>query len=357
LPDLFLLSILLIALGTALAAHLAGLPAPIGAFLAGMIVGESDFRHQVDEDIRPFRDVLLGLFFVTVGMSVDPSVLVKAPWTVIAWILVFIPGKALLMLALAAMMRYPTNASFRVAIILGHGGEFGLLLLTQAISSGLLGPERGQPILMALAVTMGLAPILIHRNGSIAGYIARVLHRIEPAGGEDETLSKEVALKNHVLVCGCGRVGRLITMVLEAANVPYIAIESDITRVRDAKLQGHRVMLGDATHRRILERAGVPCARLLVVTFDRRDEVDRLLHHAHHRNPGIPSVISVSDDRHLSEFTLPGATVVFPENHAVGLALADQALLLLGFKQEDAAEVVTRVRAELNPELRERVGV
>lgn len=128
--DLFLLAVLLLALGTALAAHLVGLSPPIGAFLAGMVVGESDFRHQVEDDIRPFRDVLLGLFFVTVGMEVDPSIIAVFPGMVLGWIAVFVPGKALATAVVAAIMRWPMQSGIRVAAILAHGGEFGLLLLT-----------------------------------------------------------------------------------------------------------------------------------------------------------------------------------------------------------------------------------
>jgi monovalent cation:H+ antiporter-2, CPA2 family len=159
--DLFLLSVLLLTLGTAFAAHLAGIAAPIGAFLAGMVIGESDFRHQVEDDIRPFRDVLLGLFFVTVGMEVNPSIVAIAPWAVLAWMVAFLPGKALVMAIITKIMRWPTQAGVRVAVILAHGGEFGLLLLTQAMGVGIIDTHVGQPALLALATTMGLAPVLI----------------------------------------------------------------------------------------------------------------------------------------------------------------------------------------------------
>src|SRR6195256_1787309 len=152
--DLFLLTVLLLALGTAFAGHLAGLSSPIGAFLAGMVVGESDFRHQVEDDIRPFRDVLLGLFFITVGMQVTPSIILFAPLSVLAWLLVFMPVKALLAFLIGWFMRWPTPAGSRVAVILAHGGEFGLLLLTQATHVGAMEPGGGQPALLALGPAM-----------------------------------------------------------------------------------------------------------------------------------------------------------------------------------------------------------
>nr|MDQ3959384.1 NAD-binding protein [Pseudomonadota bacterium] len=162
---------------------------------------------------------------------------------------------------------------------------------------------------------------------------------------------------NHVLLCGCGRVGRLVAIALEAAKIPYIAVESDLTRFREARQRGHNVVFGDASRRRILEAAGLSRARLLVATFDRHIAVERLLHHARQQNPNVPSIVSAADDRDVSALAMAGAAAVFPENVAAGLALADQALLLSGFTQEDAARVITEVRAELNPELRGRVGI
>jgi CPA2 family monovalent cation:H+ antiporter-2 len=160
-----------------------------------------------------------------------------------------------------------------------------------------------------------------------------------------------------VLICGYGRVGRLVATVLEAANVPYVAIESDLTRFRRAREKGHRIVFGDASRRSVLEAAGLPQASLLIVTFDRRPAVERLLHHARQRHPGLRSIVSTTDDRDFSALTMGNIAAVFPENLAAGFALADQALILSGFTQEDAARVITEVRARLNPELSGRVGV
>jgi CPA2 family monovalent cation:H+ antiporter-2 len=351
-PELFLLCSLALALGTAFAAHAAGLSAPIGAFLAGMAVGESDFRHQIEDDVRPFRDVLVGLFFVTIGMRIDPSVLAAAPLAVLGWIGVFLAGKAALATLSAVVLRWPVQVALRVGVILAHGGEFGLLLLTQAMTAGMIEPASGQAMLVALALTMGFAPILIQRSAAIAdlvGIAALKDEEVAPQAGH--------ALDDHVVLCGCGRVGRLVALVLEAAKIPYIGIESDLTRFREAKRAGHHTVFGDASRGRTLHRVGVQRARLLAVTFDERRAVERLLHHARHDNAGLVSIVSAADDRALATIAEAGANVVFPENLAAGLALADQILLLGGLSQEQAASIVTEVRAELNPELQGRVGV
>src|SRR6266404_6018005 len=314
--DLFLLAVLLLALGTAFVGHLAGLSVPIGAFLAGMVVGESDFRHQVEDDIRPFRDVLLGLFFVTVGMEVDPSILTLA-----------------------------------------HGGEEGLLLLTQAMRAGAIEPDVGQPALLALIATMALGPVLIQWSARFAELIGGASHRVKADAEEAAIREESQDLKDHVILCGCGRVGRLVSLVLEAAKVPYIAVEADLVRFRRAKKSGHNVVFGDAGRKRVLEAAGVARARIVVVTFDRRHAVERILHYAREQNPAVSSIVSAADDQEILPLTRAGAGTVFPENFAAGLALADQVLLVCGFSQDNAANIVTTVRAELNPELRGRVGI
>ena len=354
--DLFLLTVLLLALGTAFAGRLAGLSAPIGAFLAGMVVGESDFRHQVEDDIRPFRDVLLGLFFVTTGMEVDPSTVTAAPMAVLAWIVACLPGKALVVLLVGAIMRWSAPVSTRAALILAHGGEDGLLLLTLAMKVGAIEPNVGQPALLALAATMALGPVLILRSARFAEFVNGASHRARADAEEAAIRAESQNLGDHVILCGCGRVGRLVSLVLEAAKVPYVAVESDLTRFRRAKKAGHKVVFGDAGRKRILEAAGVARARLVVITFDRRHAVEHILHYAREHNPTVSSIVSAADDQEILPLVRAGASTVFPENVAAGLALADQVLLVCGFSQDNAANIVTTVRAELNPELRARVG-
>jgi CPA2 family monovalent cation:H+ antiporter-2 len=354
--DLFLLTVLLLALGTAFAGHLAGLSVPIGAFLAGMVVGESDFRHQVEDDIRPFRDVLLGLFFVTVGMEVDLSTAATAPVAVLAWMIACLPGKALVVMLVSAIMRWPAPVGARAAIILAHGGEDGLLLLTQAMKVGAIEPNVGQPALLALAATMALGPMLIQWSARFAELVGGASHRVKADAEEAAIREESQDLKDHVIVCGCGRVGRPVSLVLEAAKAAYIAVEFDLTRFRRAKKSGHKVVFGDAGRKRVLEAAGVARARLVVVTFDRRHAVERILHYAREQNPAVSSIVSAADDQEIAPLARAGASTVFPENVAAGLALADQVLLVCGFSQDSAANIVTTVRAELHPELRGLVG-
>lgn len=343
--DLFLLWALLTALGTAFVVHLAGLPAPIGAFVAGMVIGESEFRHRVEEDIRPFRDVLVGLFFITVGMGIDLSAAASFPGMIAVWLLVLILAKPLVAFVTGLIAGVPREASARTAVILAHGGEFGLLLISLALQSGLLSPALGQPMLIALALTMGFAPLLIQRNHWAERLFDRRERRI--AATEASIRMQSGSLDDHVILCGCGRVGRLVATVLEAAGIAYIAIETDLARFRTARRQGHEVVFGDARHHRILEAAGLDRALLVAITFDHMNTVEGILHRIRSIEPGPASLVSTADDLDVAHFASLEATAVFPENLAAGLALADRALLLCGKTEDDAARIVNRVRAEL----------
>ncbi|MEJ5838083.1 cation:proton antiporter [Bosea sp. CCNWYY174] len=343
--DLFLLWALMTALGTAYVVHLAGLPAPIGAFVAGMVIGESEFRHRVEEDIRPFRDVLVGLFFITVGMGIDTSAAASFPGMIVVWLLVLVLAKPLVAFVTGLIAGAPREASARTAVIVAHGGEFGLLLTSLALQSGLVSAALGQPALIALALTMGFAPLLIQRNHWAAWLFDRRERRI--AATEASIRMQSGSLHDHVILCGCGRVGRLVATVLEAAGIAYIAIETDLPRFRTARRQGHEVVFGDARHHRILEAAGLDRALLVAITFDHLNTVESILHRVRAIEPGPASLVSTADDLDMAHFARLEATAVFPENLAAGLALADRALLLCGKSQDDAARIVNGVRAEL----------
>lgn len=344
-PDLFLLWVLMTALGTAYAVHLAGLAPPIGAFVAGMVIGESEFRHRVEEDIRPFRDVLVGLFFITVGMGIDLSAAASFPGAIAFWVLVFILAKPLLTFVTGLIAGAHREISARTAVILAHGGEFGLLLMSLALQSGLVSATLGQPVLIALALTMGLAPLVIQRNHWAEWPFGRRERRI--AATEASIRTQSGGLENHVILCGCGRVGRLVATVLESAGTAYIGIEMDLARYRVARRQGHEVVFGDAGHHSILEAAGLDRALLVVVTFDHIHTMERILHRVKAIEPNPASLVSTADDLDMVRVSRLEATAVFPENLAAGLALADRALLLCGKTQDDADRIVNAVRAGL----------
>jgi CPA2 family monovalent cation:H+ antiporter-2 len=348
--ELFLLVVLLLALGAAFAMHLAGVSPPIGAFVAGIVLGGSDFRHQAADDIRPFRDVLVGLFFISVGMRIDPVVAIGMPLAAAVFVIALVPGKALIILLVGLVMRWPVQLSARVAAILAHGGEFGLLLVTQGMTAGAIAEPIGQVALFTLAMTMGLAPILIQKNGRIAELVTAGPRRRQDSSEETAALQASHRLDNHVLLCGCGRVGQLVATALEAANLPYVAIESEIERFRQAKRQGHNVVFGDATRTGLLEAAGVARACAIAVTFDHPLAVDRIVHFARQRNPRASVVVSAGDERLLADSVAAGTVTVLPENFAAGLELAGHVLVLSGLDRNLATDVLGKIRTRLNKE-------
>ncbi len=348
--ELFLLVALAMALGTAWLAGAIGLSVPIGAFLAGMIIGESDFRHQVEEDIRPFRDVLLGLFFLTIGAQIDLAAVGAAPALTAGLLAGLVLGKAALVYLLALATPWRGEIGRRAAVVLGHGGEFGLLIVTQALGHDLMPAALAQPTLAALVVSMALAPTLIQLNARIA----RAGGGREAGGGAPspaEIAESSRDLSGHVVLCGVGRVGRLVATVLEASGVPYVGIESDLGRLRRARRQGHRVVFADASRARILDAAGLDRAAMVVITFDQRAAVERMVHHIRLTAPGVYVAVSPRDDHELAGAALAGVSAILPENLAAGLSLGAHVLHALGFDDGEIARRIDEIRAELNPEL------
>jgi CPA2 family monovalent cation:H+ antiporter-2 len=195
---------------------------------------------------------------------------------------------------------------------------------------------------------MGVAPLIVQKNERLGRLISD-----SPAPqheGEADILHQSHSLENHVILLGCGRIGRLVAPVLEQARVPYIALEKDPDQFQHAKRRGHKVVLADGSRTRLLDAAGLNHARLLVITFDHRRPLERILHHARHANPAVSTLVSARDDLELGSIIRAGATVVYPENLAAGLALANQALVLCGLSQDQASEFIKNTRAALNPE-------
>jgi CPA2 family monovalent cation:H+ antiporter-2 len=354
--DLMLLSSLALALGTAFLTHRFGLSPPIGAFLAGMVIGETDLRHQVEDDVRPFRDLLLGLFFVTIGMEIDLSVLLSQPEVILVWLALF-AGKSLIVAGVTSAFGWPLPVAARVGACLAQGSEFGMLLLTRAaMGSGILTSAVGPPALIAISISMGVAPLIVQHNERAGLLFGGRQRRPTPPSDETAVRKESEQLSDHVVLLGCGRVGRLVAAVLEAARIPYLAFEKNFENFQEAKRRGHRIVWADGSRSRLLKAAGLRRARLLVITFDDRHALERILLQVRHENQALLTLVSSSDDREAALIAEAGASVVYPENLAAGLALGDQSLIMLGLSQDEAASVVAALRTELNPDLRGHVG-
>jgi CPA2 family monovalent cation:H+ antiporter-2 len=340
-PELFVLNVLLITLGLAALTELAGLSLALGAFLAGMLIAETEFRYQVEEDIKPFRDVLLGLFFVTVGMALDLSVVAtNLPW-VAALLVVPVAAKLVLIVALSRLFGQGLATALRTGFYLAQAGEFALVLLAVAADLELLPKTLAQVVRAAMVLSMLSAPLLIHHADRIVrrftanDWLARAAQITRIA-------ATTMARQNHVIICGFGRSGQNLSRLLEAEDIPFIALDSDPERVREAAADGSSVVYGDAGRKEALGAAGLAKARAVVVTFADIAISLKILHHVREARPELPVVVRTVDDAQLDRLLDAGAAEVVPEVLEGSLMLATHSLLLLGLPLN---RVLARIRA------------
>ena len=338
--ELFTLNVLLMTLGLAWITEHAGLSLALGAFLAGMLISETEFRYQVEADVKPYRDVLMGLFFISVGMLLDFEV-VTQQWALIAALVVGpMIFKFALISALAKVFRVANGPSLKTGLWLCQAGEFGFVLLDPAGLSGIVPAEILQPIQAAMVISMLLAPFIIERSD---GWILRVvrnewlarsleLHRIAA-----QTMGSD----RHVIVCGFGRCGQNLAQMLDGEKVPYVALDLDPQRTREAAAAGQSVVFGDAARKETLVAAGIHRANSLVITYADRVSAIHVIHTARHLAPALPIVVRSRDDGDLDSLRAAGATEVIPEVVEGSLMLASHALALAGVPLH---RVIRRIR-------------
>lgn len=327
--ELFVLNVLLITLGLAFVTERAGLSLALGAFVAGMLISETEYRYQVEDDIKPFRDVLLGLFFVTIGMKLDLTLVLQHALWVAAALVFLIALKVALIAALSRFFGSDSGAALRTGLDLAQGGEFGFVLLSLAAPLELVPQSVLQSALAAMVLSMLIAPFIIERSEHIARHVsgadwlarAMELHNVAV---------QSMAVKRHVVICGYGRSGQSLARLLGAEKIPFIALDADPARVREAAAAGEHVVFGDAARREVLVAAGVMRASALVVSAADTALALRVLEHVRSVRPDLPVVVRTFDDTDLDRLREAGASEVVPEIMEGSLMLASHALLLLG---------------------------
>jgi CPA2 family monovalent cation:H+ antiporter-2 len=327
LAELFTLTILLVVLGAAWITEAVGLSLALGAFLAGLMLAETEFRHRVETDIRPFRDLLLGLFFITVGLTMDFAILLQWWPFVIGSLVLLTAGKAALIAGLLIRSGETREVSIKTAIALGQGGEFGIAILTVASQRALLEPQVVQPLLIAIVISMAVNPLLIRHAGRIAQACGAATRPVQPIPGPDPVAA--TAERDHVVICGFGRVGQNLGRILEEEGIEYIAVELDHDRVRIAREAGDPVIWGDCGDPAILGMAGLAHANLVVTTAPSSRETLRILAAIREQAPTVPILVRARDDAQLELLQRSGATEVVPETLEASLMLASHMLALL----------------------------
>lgn len=319
--DIFAALTLLVVLATATLTHLAGLSMAFGAFLAGMLFAETNYRHQVGAVILPFRGLLLGLFFVTVGMSIDLNLIWREGWTVALLLILLLFGKSALLAGLARWFGTPTAQALNLGILLAQGGEFAFVLLGVGMASGALGSETGQMLLVVVALTMVLTPFLARLGREVSDRIERVeAVRVEDLPEDAELLS------GHVVIAGYGRVGQAVAARLEAADVPYIAVDLDPHRIAQARQRGLPVFYGDVTRPEILDALHIERARSVVVAVDSAEAALQMVALVCYIFPDLEVYARARDSEHARELENLGAHAAVPELVETGFRLAGSIL-------------------------------
>ncbi len=338
--EVFTLNVLLATLLFAWLTGKAGLSMELGAFVAGMLISETDYRYQVEEDIKPFRDLLLGLFFITIGMKLNVAV-VLAAWPVVLTLLMLpVLLKFVIVAALVLATRGGVANAVRTGIWLAQAGEFAFVLLVLAMQGRLIDEAAMQPMLAAMLLSILISPFLIRQAGRIA---------LGVSGGEwmqrslqlQLIATRSIAQQKHVIVCGYGRSGQSLAHVLEAERIPFVALDLDPDRVRQAAAAGESVVFGDASRRETLLAAGIHRASALVVTYADTPATLHLLAVTRQLAPTLPVLVRTSSDGDLEILRAAGATEVVPEIVEGSLMLASHALALTGVP---LSRVLRRIR-------------
>lgn len=340
-PELFVMLALVIVLLTAWLTHLLGLSMALGAFLAGMLLGESHYRHQIEADIRPFRDILLGLFFVSVGMLIDLHLFIDQGWVILAFTLTLLAAKGSLVAVLVRLRGESGETAWRTGLALAQAGEFFFALVAVMGQQHLVDASTSRLLLAAAFCSMALTPLLLRLAPRLAAYLRKTpdrQSRLEEIAGHSATLS------GHVVICGYGRVGQSIGRILQREQLSFIALDDDPVRVDEASAGGDSVHYGDSRRGELLEAVGIHRAHLLVVAVDKADVALHIVEQVRRRCAELPILVRTRDDSQLAELQAAGASEVVPEVLESSLMLASHALIMLGVAEQQVQQHMDEVR-------------
>ncbi|KFI08007.1 monovalent cation:proton antiporter family protein [Massilia sp. BSC265] len=349
--ELFMLNLLLVTLGLAWITEQAGLSLALGAFVAGMLISETQYKHQVEEDIKPFRDVLLGLFFITVGMLLNLQLVLQHWWVVLALVIFPVLLKFAIIAALAKAFGSSDGVAMRTGLALAQAGEFGFVLLNLAMGSKLVDPFLIQLVLASMVLSMLLAPFIIDNMDRIVMKLAAnewMMQSLQLT----QIASRTMKTQKHVIIAGFGRSGQSLATLLSEEKLPWYALDLDPERVQEAQAAGANVSYGDAARRESLIAAGINRASALVITFADTRLALKVLHLVHELAPNLAVIVRSHDDSDLDVLKQAGATEVVPEALESSLMLASHALVTMGVPLRRVVHRVQVVRDERYASLR-----
>lgn len=347
-PELFMLTVLWLVFALSFMTNSAGLSEAMGAFIGGILVSETLYRHEVEADIRPFRDVLLGIFFVSIGMMLDVGYVLSHVPIILAGLALLIAGKALVTLAVARIYHAPWPVAIRTAAQLAMAGEFGIVLLTLAFNQSLINDEIFQSTLAVMLLSMFVAPFLINAATRIARHVD-----INSAPNANTPILEQhthqdgpshLEYDHHVLICGFGRTGHVVAEFLSAESLPWVAIDINANRVQQATHEYGHIIFGRAERPEVLNAAGLRTARLVVICFPDPNSVERMLVALRRTRPDVLIVVRAPDDSFRDRFMSLGATEVIPEVFESGLGIAEETMRQLEIPPDKTRAKVNAIK-------------
>jgi len=352
-PDVLVALAVLLVLGVAWIMESIGFSMALGAFLAGTMLAESHYRHQIEADILPFRGILLGLFFMTVGMGIDFGLL----WERLALIIILTLGlmllKGIIVYILARISGAREDISARTAVLLSQSGEFGFIMFGFATMSGVMDVNLSNMMILVIALTMVLTPF------AVMGMNLLLNHFYQPESDEDKgfcPLLEDDNSGGHVILAGFGRVGARIGAILNAANVPYVGIDMDQNRVKAARAQGFSVFYGDASNVKVLQAAGAGQARMIVVAMDNPEHFDRMVPLVRQYYPNLPIHARAKDRQHCAALIMQGASTAVSETLETSLRLSEEVLQGSSVAQTDIDRVINDFRKDYYSDVVQKVS-
>ena len=349
--ELFVSTTLLMILGMGWLMSIAGLSMELGALLAGLLLGETEYRHQIEADIKPFRGILLGLFFMTIGMSIDIGLIIDQLGLITLIVASLMIGKTLITAGLCRLVGIPTATSLRTGFALSQGGEFGFVLFGAALALNLIPVNQAQILLAVIALTMIATPTMFYFGKHVSGWFEDPAPELQNAFDVDLE-----GVSNHVLIAGFGRVGQTVAKVLSDAGISYVALDLDQSRVAKCRAKGMSVYYGDADQIRVLKSAGVERAMTAVITLDRQETACRVVVALRDNYPDMPIYVRARDRQHMQHLIKVGATAVVSEAAESSLQLGSIVLTSLEVSTDEIASVIQEYREDDYKRLEEIVS-
>lgn len=338
--EAFIALILLVAIGTAVLTSLAGLSLALGAFLAGLVLAETQYRHEIETRLESFNGLLMGLFFMSVGMSINTAILLQYPLAIIFSIVGLILIKTTVVSVLLRWQGFTWGDATRGGLLLSQAGEFGFIVIGMAIGLALLDEPTGQFMLFVVSTSMFLTPLL----NELGIWLQKTLSGREKKHPTNEDI--DLPLQQHILIAGCGRVGKLVARILSEEEQPWRAIERSASRVEHLREQGFPVIYGDVNHSALLRKLHAEKARAVVITVDDMASAEKSVMTVRKHFPHTPIYARARDNNHARRLLALGATEVIPDAMEAGLQLAALTLHSMGVP-EDARQRILAAQREL----------